>query len=675
MFDIDTRTSVTATQDTGASDPRWIENNQLVWLKTSDNGNTSVIVADAEVPSKSYTAGTIPGPVSNLKVRRIEQGMLAIAVSGKTNPDGSLFNPKDAAAPRSTAKLYDATFVRHWDHYVTRERNSIFTAILKKAPARVAGRSDRYNLLGFTNALKGTGLECPIPPFGGTDHFDIGNDGLVIVAKDPDLNPATHTKCNAYWIPKEDLMDMAEVKPQRLDVPGLEGAASCPVVSDSGRLAFLQMKQDGYESDKNEIVVFLDVDYKTADSKPQAQVATSLLQETWDRSPTLLTWAPGDACLYALAEDTAANCVFQLTVPPAHKFSIRQLTTQHHVNDVIPISSTSSLLLLSSNSLVHPTIYSILDVRQPPEVSIVDSLAPLPSLSSTGSCLPESTVRSLWWKGDKDHLVHALMVLPSFFDKTKKYPLAYLIHGGPQGAWSDSWSTRWNPAIFAEQGYIAICPNPTGSTGYGQAFTDAIKNNWGGSPYIDLEKGFEHIKQHLSFVDTDRAVALGASYGGYMMAWMQGHALSKHFKALVMHDGVFSMTSQLASEEQYFPMHDLGGPLWLRQQVYDKWDPSRHAAYWSTPMLIIHSEKDYRLTIAEGLSAFNVLQGKGITSRFLTFSDENHWVLGEENSLLWELIVLNWCNRFVGLAEVRDREGRNGDEYLMQRRRKLGSEK
>lgn len=289
--------------------------------------------------------------------------------------------------------------------------------------------------------------------------------------------------------------------------------------------------------------------------------------------------------------------------------------------------------------------------------------------------LPESSVRSLWWKGDKEHPVHALMVLPSFFDKNKRYPLAYLIHGGPQGAWSDSWSTRWNPAMFAEQGYITICPNPTGSTGYGQAFTDAIQNNWGGSPYIDLEKGFEHIREHLSFVDTDRAVALGASYGGYMMAWMQGHTLSKHFKALVMHDGVFSMTSQLASEEQYFPMHDLGGPLWQRQQMYDKWDPSRHASNWSTPMLIIHSEKDYRLTIAEGLSAFNVLQGKGIESRFLTFSDENHWVLGEENSLLWDLVVLNWCNRFVGLAEVRDREGRNGDEYLMQGRRKEPSDK
>jgi len=173
----------------------------------------------------------------------------------------------------------------------------------------------------------------------------------------------------------------------------------------------------------------------------------------------------------------------------------------------------------------------------------------------------------------------------------------------------------------------------------------------------------------------DRAVALGASYGGYMMNWMQGHALGKKFKALVCHDGVFSMAGQLASEEQYFPMHDFGGPVWERQEVYDKWDPARFTKNWETPMLVVHNELDYRLTIAEGLSAFNVLQGKGIESRFLTFSDEGHWVLKPENALVWCLVVLNWCNRFVGLPEVRDRYGRNGDEFCRQGRRKVPSDK
>jgi dipeptidyl aminopeptidase/acylaminoacyl peptidase len=265
------------------------------------------------------------------------------------------------------------------------------------------------------------------------------------------------------------------------------------------------------------------------------------------------------------------------------------------------------------------------------------------------------------------------MMKPSFFKADHTCPLAYLIHGGPQGAWNDQWSTRWNPAVFAEQGYVVICPNPTGSTGYGQGFTDAIRNQWGGLPYEDLVKGFEYIESELDFVDTSRSVALGASYGGYMMNWFQGHDLGRKFKALVCHDGVFSMTGQLASEEQYFPLHDLGGPIWDRQEIYDKWDPSRFTKYWDTPMLVIHNERDYRLTISEGLSAFNVLQMKNIESRFLSFPDENHWVLKPENSLVWHLVVINWINKFVGLPKLVDREGRDGTSFCKQGRRRQNS--
>jgi dipeptidyl aminopeptidase/acylaminoacyl peptidase len=158
----------------------------------------------------------------------------------------------------------------------------------------------------------------------------------------------------------------------------------------------------------------------------------------------------------------------------------------------------------------------------------------------------------------------------------------------------------------------------------------------------------------LDYVDTTRAVALGASYGGYMMNWIQGHPLGRRFKALVTHDGVFSMTSQLASEEQYFPLHDLGGPIWKVPENWEKWDPSRFTEHWQTPHLIIHNELDYRLTIAEGLAAFNVLQMRGIESAFLTFPDENHWVLNPENSLVWHQTVFNWINKYVGLPPVTD---------------------
>lgn len=202
---------------------------------------------------------------------------------------------------------------------------------------------------------------------------------------------------------------------------------------------------------------------------------------------------------------------------------------------------------------------------------------------------------------------------------------------------------------MTHKGYVVVTPNPTGSTGYGQDFTDAIRNNWGGRPYVDIEKGLEYIESNLKFVDTSRAVALGASYGGYMMNWIQGHPLGRKFKALVTHDGVFSMTSQLASEEQYFPLHDMQGPIWKVPENWARWDPSRFTANWQTPHLIIHNELDYRLTISEGLSAFNVLQLRGIDSAFLTFPDENHWVLKPENSLMWHRTVFGFINRHVGL--------------------------
>ena len=198
-------------------------------------------------------------------------------------------------------------------------------------------------------------------------------------------------------------------------------------------------------------------------------------------------------------------------------------------------------------------------------------------------------------------------------------------------------------------GYVTITPNPTGSTGYGKRFTDAIRKSWGGRPYEDIVKGFEYIEKNLEYVDTSRAVALGDSYGGYMMNWVQGHDLGRKFKALVTHDGVFSMTGQLASEEQYFPIHDMGGPIWKVPENWEQWDPSRFTQNWATPHLIIHNELDYRLTIAEGLAAFNVLQMKGIDSAFLTFPDENHWVLKPENSLVWHRTIFDFINRHVGL--------------------------
>lgn len=620
-----------------------------MWLKSGDNGNTSFIVSDADDAGKTYTAGTVAGPVSNLKLCNLESGKSAIAVSGLADPkDGTLYNPKDAPKSHTSGRIYDSLFVRHWDVYVEAQKSVIWTGLLQRSAAHVTERKGRYNLVGLANVLEATNLESPIPDSGGTEHFDISHSGVVFVAKDPDLDPATHTKCDCYYAPVKSFLESYSTELIKLSVDHLKGAATSPVFSPNGEsVAFLQMQEDGYESDKNRIVLFPKV---AKQIKGFEIFQTSNNKGSWDRSPSSIMWANDGKSLYAQAGDIGRGCLFQiplnmdLTAATVREPS--KLTSSGSIQDVAPASATSSKLFISSTSLVDNSIYSILD----PEAKS-NALTEVSSITQHGSSLGLSAkqVSELWWKGSDDHAVHAWMMKPSDFSPDKKYPLAYLIHGGPQGAWVDGWSTRWNPAVFAEQGYVVICPNPTGSTTYGQQFTDDIRNSWGGRPYDDLVKGIEYIESELKYVDMDRAVAAGASYGGYMMNWIQGHDLADKFKALVCHDGVFSMVSQIASDEQYFPVHDLEGPYWEVPENWHRWDPARFCGKWRTPQLVIHNELDYRLSIAEGLAAFNVLQMRGIESRLLTFPDENHWVLKHENSLVWHRVVLGWINRFVGL--------------------------
>ena len=598
--------------------------------------------------------------MSDLKVTTIKPGEYGIAVSGKANPDGSLYNPKHEKKAYSSAKLYNSLFVRHWDSYVEPQKIAIWYGLLQASPLTAtaanllsADRSTpkRLSLSGLTNLMAVSGLnnvESPIPPFGGGDHFDISANAIVFVAKDPELVPATHTTCICYYCPMFSWTGISgsneKSGPRLYKHSSLQGAMTSPrLTSDGSSIVFLAMKEDGYEADKNRIIYV---------SNPWNGEMTEIFESSdgegsWDLSPSSVQFHD-DTSLLITVEEAGRGVLYHLPLIDYRKVkidSLRKLTNSGSINEVVPLGSDFSRLFISGSSFVDNSIYTILDLGRPDDVTVVSSASRCGTLLGLSS----TQVDEIWFNGHNGHPVHAWVIKPSFFQPNQRYPLAYLIHGGPQSAWSDAWSTRWNPAVFAEQGYVVVTPNPTGSTGYGQPFTDAIRGNWGGSPYIDIEKGFEYIAENLEYVDTDRAVALGASYGGYMMNWIQGHPLGRKFRALVTHDGVFNLVSQLASEEQYFPIHDLKGPFWKVPEEWDKWDPSRHTQHWNTPHLIIHNELDYRLPIAEGLAAFNVLQMRGVESQFLTFPDENHWVLKPENSLVWHHTVLNWINKFVGL--------------------------
>ena len=254
------------------------------------------------------------------------------------------------------------------------------------------------------------------------------------------------------------------------------------------------------------------------------------------------------------------------------------------------------------------------------------------------------------WTGALGKKIHGFVVKPSDFDASKTYPLMVLIHGGPQSAWNDSWSYRWNPQIWANAGYIVFAPNPRGSTGYGQQFVNEISGDWGGKVYVDLMNGVAEVIRRNKFIDKNRVGAAGASYGGYMINWIEGHNNDPrvHFKVLVSHDGVYNLTSMYGgTEELWFPEWEFKGTPWTNKPMYERWSPHNFAGNFKTPILIVHGELDYRVPTGEGLQLFTAVKRQGIDSKLLIFPDEGHWVLKPQNSQLWHHTVLDWVNKYL----------------------------
>ncbi|KAF4122441.1 WD40-like Beta Propeller Repeat [Geosmithia morbida] len=622
-------------EDATVYEPVWIGENEIAFLKPADRGCTALMTQNVfESPESAYMIQFFAGSLSNLKVKQISPTKAFLCCSAPTTPSGDMYWPSAEPKAQSSAKIYSSLFVRHWDTWSTENKSSLWFGTLFKKDAKWV-----FDAPGLTNLLTGTGLESPVPPFGGTADFDISSTGIVFVAKDPELNPARFTKTDLYYIPIEEGALKKPVEPRIVTTEGLRGYSMSPSFSRDGtKVAFTRMKSDKYESDRPRLLLMPDINNLSRVDEYFKD------DDSWGARPDWITWADDDSEIYVGAEKHGRVVLWSLPANAQTSKPPRPLFVDGSVVEAKTLGGSKGLLI-SSRSLVENSNYSILNTDDA-------SITQVSSSSKNGKSLglSQSQCSDIWYEGAAGYPNHALVMKPSHFDKSKKYPLALLIHGGPQSAWTDDWSTRWNPAIFAEQGYVAVCPNPTGSTGYGQDHVDAITGNWGGTPYQDIVKCFEYIEKELDYVDTERAVALGASYGGYMMNWIQGNDLGRKFKAIVCHDGVFSTQNQWATEELFFPEHDFGGTLWENREGYAKWDPSLRLDQWSTPQLVIHNELDYRLPISEGLAMFNVLQAREVPSKLLVFPDENHWVLKPENSLVWHKEVLGWINHYSGVA-------------------------
>ncbi|CAJ2501820.1 Uu.00g046730.m01.CDS01 [Anthostomella pinea] len=614
ILDIASGSSTLLYDNAAFTEPTWISENEFIFVNNKGDGDSasSLMVADASKPgSDPYLVQGIKSTISNLKAKYIGNGTVAFACTAPTTASGKMYDATDEKKPLSSARVYSSLFVRHWDTYVAEQKSAVFYGALKK------GGSGKFTFQGsgLVNAMAGTKLECPVPSFGGAGDFDISKTGLVFLSKDPELNPALWTKTDLYYVPLEIFTEEEPPVPQIVKTGKLQGYTGIPDLSNV---------QEFYQTDDGE---------GAWDMRPE------------DMRPEDIIWSNDDSELYVTAEKAGRALLFKLPSSPLQAKELpQQVTESGTAGEFFNLSSNDDRLFVTSSSLIDSSNYSIVEPSSKKTTLVSSS-----SKEGKSFGLSKKQFDEFWFKGAGDYQCHALVMKPSDFDPNKNYPLAFLIHGGPQGAWGDSWSTRWNPAIFAEQGYVVVLPNPTGSTGYGQDLTDAIALEWGGRPYNDLVNCFEHIADKLPYVETGNAVALGASYGGYMINWIQGHHLGRQFKALVCHDGIFSTMSDWSTEELFFPIREMGGTPWEHRERYEKWDPAAFAAAWDTPQLVVHSELDYRLPIAEGLAAFNALQTRGVSSRFLMFPDENHWVLKPENSLVWHKEVLGWINKWAGL--------------------------
>ncbi len=522
---------------------------------------------------------------------------------------------KEREKAKNSGVVFDSMFVRHWDTWADGRRNTLFVA-----PLPAAGAAAAKTATAISASLAG---DAPSKPFGGNEDFVWSPDGSAVVAS---IRVQVRQE---PWSTHFDLyrLDPAgKARPVNL-TPSNPAWDAGPVFSADGRtLYYRAMKRPGFEADRFGLMALDLASGKAREIAPQ-----------WDRSADGITLSADGGTVYTTAQDMGEHPLFAVKVADGA------------VSKVVGEGSISSFdiagdaLAFTRNSLKSgDQVFTTTTAAGAPQRAITQS---------AGEMLPDvdfGEFEQFSFKGWNDETVHGYVVKPHDYQEGKKYPVAFLIHGGPQGSFGNGWSYRWNPQTYAGQGYAVVMIDFHGSTGYGQAFTDAISQHWGDRPLEDLQKGWAAAQQKYGFLNGDKACALGASYGGFMVNWIAGN-WNGPWKCLVNHDGVFDQRAMgYATEELWFTEWEQGGTPYDVPQNYEKFNPVNHVANWSKPMLVVQGQQDFRIPVEQGLATFTALQRKGIESKLLYFPDENHWVLKPHNSVQWHDTVNAWLKQHIG---------------------------
>jgi dipeptidyl aminopeptidase/acylaminoacyl peptidase len=571
------------------------------------------------------------------------------------------------------AKVFSHLFYRHWNAFTEFKRSHLFVldanargdAADQKSgvspdsadglPAHRSADAQAGSLPAETSETHVfqprdlTPGDHDVPPFslGGQDMYAISPDGKELAyTSNIDEVEATSTNDEIFVVPI-DVGHASGLSPSDTQARGSRysrkistspGADTTPLYSPDGKyLAWRSQARAGFEADKWRLFVQDRQSGKTRD-----------FTEKFDRSVGSFCWGTlwGTPTIWLTYEDYGKAFIGHVTPEREATVVPGSMWPTHdtHADNLVMVDRT---LLYSQQSITAPD--EIWRIVLASNHDILDGASPVPITHLNDALLSKidmQPLESFTFKGANDEEVQGFLVKPPGFDPNKKYPLKFLIHGGPQGAWGNDWTYRWNAELFAASGnYVVVMINFHGSTGYGQKFTDSISGDWGGKPYVDIMKGLDYVEKTYPFIDKNREAALGASYGGYMANWILGH--TNRFKCIVSHDGMFNTESAYGTtEELWFPEWEFRGPPWKDRELYRKFSPHLFADKFKTPTLVVHGQNDYRLDVSEGFQLFTTLQRLKIPSKFLYFPDEGHWVLKPQNSRLWYKTVNDWVDQW-----------------------------
>lgn len=598
------------TTDPGADvNPRWSPDGSEIYFLSSRSGSMQV-----------WRLPIDGGEARPVTTEPLNVGNLVVAPSGKhiaytmdVFPDlksvkETVDRLDEIAKQKNTGRLYDKLFFRHWDTWKDGRRSHIFVRKLNSNEEAV-------------DIMRGMDADAPSKPFGGPEEFTFTPQGygIVFTCRDEGREEA--------WSVNFDLFTASidgGSRPKRLTKRNKAWDTTPVFSSDGETLAYLAMSRAGFEADRFRIILR---DWRTGNER--------VLTDEWDRSPGEIAWAPDGATIYVSAGNLGQNSIFAIDVDTGRVKTVVEQGSNRGINVI------DKRLLFSRDTLKSPAeLYTI--ARDGTDERPVTQMNKKKVAAARMGDFEQFTFKG--WNGEQ---VHGYVVKPVDFSVSRKYPIAFLIHGGPQGSFGNHFHYRWNPQAYAGAGYAAVMIDFHGSTGYGQAFTDSIRNDWGGKPLEDLRKGLDAALEKYDWLDGKRAGALGASYGGYMINWIAGN-WSDRFRCLVNHDG--NLCERLAyfdTEELWFPEWEHGGTPWENPEGYEKHNPLNYVKNWNTPMLVIHGGLDYRVVDTQGMSTFTALQRRGIPSKFLYFPDESHWVLRPSNSIQWHDTVIAWLDQWT----------------------------